>query len=107
MSRSDLPEPVRLVFALHFHQPYGNLDEVFADAVDRCYLRTLELLGAHPHVAAAIHVSGPLLEWAENHRPKMIDELAHQIAIVDISLDNGRCAQRRRAISERVSRIRP
>ena len=25
----------RLVFALHFHQPYGNLDDVFADATGR------------------------------------------------------------------------
>lgn len=65
----------RLVFALHFHQPYGNLDEVFADATDRCYLRTLELLEAFPHVRTTIHVSGPLLDWAERHRPAMIDRL--------------------------------
>jgi alpha-amylase len=65
----------RLVFALHFHQPYGNLDEVFADATDRCYLRTLELLESSPHVRTAIHVSGPLLDWTEAHRPAMIDKL--------------------------------
>lgn len=69
------PSRTRLVFALHFHQPYGNLDGVFADAMDRCYLRTLELLGAHPLVKSAIHVSGPLLDWAEKHRPEMIDSL--------------------------------
>ncbi len=62
----------RLVFALHFHQPYGNLDEVFADAVDRCYARTVRLLGEHPHVATAIHVSGPLLDWLERHRPEVL-----------------------------------
>ena len=69
------PSRTRLVFALHFHQPYGNLDGVFADAMDRCYLRTLDLLAAHPLVQAAIHVSGPLLEWAETHRPELIDSL--------------------------------
>lgn len=74
-------QPVtRLVFALHFHQPYGNLDEVFADATDRCYLRTLELLTAFPAVRSAIHVSGPLLDWAEGHRPELIDRLR---ALVD------------------------
>jgi alpha-amylase len=65
----------RLVFALHFHQPYGNLDEVFADATDRCYARTIELFDAHPHVRAAIHVSGPLLDWLEAHRPAVLDQL--------------------------------
>ncbi len=69
------PSRTRLVFALHFHQPYGNLDDVFADAMDRCYLRTLELLSDHPQVQTAIHVSGPLLDWAEAHRPEMIDAL--------------------------------
>lgn len=70
------PDRTRLVFALHFHQPYGNLDEVFGDAMDRCYLPTLELLGEHPKVRAAIHVSGPLLDWAQAHRPAMIERLA-------------------------------
>lgn len=70
------PDRTRLVFALHFHQPYGNLDEVFADAMDRCYLPTLALLGQHATIKTAIHVSGPLLDWAEAHRPEMIEALA-------------------------------
>ncbi len=69
-------EPVRLVFALHFHQPFGNLDEVFADATDRCYLPTADLLLENPHVATAIHISGPLLDWTESHRPEFIDKVA-------------------------------
>ncbi len=67
--------PSRLVFALHFHQPYGNLDNVFADAVDRCYARTIRLLAAQPHVKTAVHVSGPLLDWLEKHRPAVLGEL--------------------------------
>ncbi|MCA9621251.1 MAG: DUF1926 domain-containing protein [Myxococcales bacterium] len=70
----------RLVFALHFHQPYGNLDEVFADAMDRCYLPTVEILGAYPSIRSAIHVSGPLLDWAEAHRPTMLDALRKLVA---------------------------
>ena len=70
----------RLVFALHFHQPFGNLHEVFEDATDRCYLRTLELFADHPEVRSAIHVSGCLLEWAEIHRPALIDKLAELVA---------------------------
>lgn len=76
MPTTELATRTRLVFALHFHQPFGNLDEVFARATDRCYLRTLELMAEHPHVAAAIHVSGSLLDWTEAHRPAFIDALA-------------------------------
>jgi alpha-amylase len=75
-----MAQVTRLVFALHFHQPYGNLDEVFADAVDRCYLRTLELLESSSHVRTAIHVSGPLLDWAEANRPEMLDKLRGLVA---------------------------
>jgi alpha-amylase len=65
----------RLVLALHFHQPHGNLDHVFEDATDRCYAPTVDLLAAHPHVRAAAHVSGPLLDWLERRRPALVDRL--------------------------------
>lgn len=81
--------PVRLVFALHFHQPYGNLDEVFADACERCYLPTLELLAEHPHVTTAIHVSGPLLDWCEKHCKALIDKLAQLVARGQVELLGG------------------
>jgi alpha-amylase len=79
----------RLVFALHFHQPHGNLDEVFTLAMERCYLPTLALLGDHPEVRAAVHVSGPLLEWAESHRPEMIDALAKLTARGQVEILGG------------------
>ncbi|MBW2458488.1 MAG: DUF1925 domain-containing protein, partial [Deltaproteobacteria bacterium] len=82
-------DQTRLVFALHFHQPYGNLDEVFADALKRCYLRTLDLLADHPHVAAAIHVSGPLLDWAEAHDSALIDGLGKLVARGQVEILGG------------------
>lgn len=63
------------MFVLHFHQPYGNLERIFADATDRCYLPTLDLLIANPHVRTGIHVSGTLLQWLIDRRPKTIDKL--------------------------------
>lgn len=66
----------RLAFVLHFHQPHGNLDKVFADATERCYRPTLELLRAHPHVKTGVHVSGPLLQWLEAHAPATLELLA-------------------------------
>jgi len=73
-------ERTRLVLALHFHQPHGNLDEVFHDACARCYLPTLELLAAYPQIKTAIHVSGPLLDWCEKHRPELLSKLEQLVA---------------------------
>jgi hypothetical protein len=55
----------RLVFALHFHQPYGNLDAVFEEACVRCYLPILRALDRHPGIRTAVHVSGCLLDWLD------------------------------------------
>jgi alpha-amylase len=79
----------RLVFVLHFHQPYGNLDEVFGQAMDRCYLPTLQLLADHPHVLCGIHVSGPLYDWSESHRPELIDALKKLVARNQVEILGG------------------
>jgi alpha-amylase len=86
---SSQAEKTRLVFALHFHQPFGNLPEVFADAAARCYLPTIELLTAHPGVKMAIHVSGSLLEWAEAHQPALIDGIGELVARGQVEILGG------------------
>lgn len=84
--------PARLVFVLHFHQPFGNLDSVMADATARCYVPTLDLLAAHPHVKTGIHVSGPLLQWLATHEPRVVDKLRllverHQVEVLGGGLE--------------------
>ncbi|MFH1263978.1 MAG: alpha-amylase/4-alpha-glucanotransferase domain-containing protein [Pseudomonadota bacterium] len=66
---------VRLVFALHFHQPIGNFDSVFEDALAKCYAPIVEAFERHPKVRAAFHLSGCLLEWLESHHPKFLDRV--------------------------------
>lgn len=65
----------RLVFVLHFHQPFGNLPSVFEDATERCYVPTLQLLFDNPHVRAGIHVGGTLLQWFTQRRPEVVSRL--------------------------------
>jgi alpha-amylase len=62
----------RLVFVIHNHQPTGNFDKVFDSAADGCYEPFLGALEANPHVKAALHYTGPLLEWFEKHRPEVL-----------------------------------
>ncbi len=65
--------PVRVVFAVHAHQPSGNPDEIFEQATDAAYLPILETLLRHPHMRINLHMSGPLLEWLEQHRPEVLE----------------------------------
>jgi len=71
---------LRLVLALHNHQPVGNFDGVFESAYRDGYLPFLEVLERHPEIPFALHTSGPLLEWLVDQRP---DYIARLRAMVD------------------------
>jgi 4-alpha-glucanotransferase len=58
-----------LVLALHNHQPVGNFDQVFRQAVDECYRPLLDELARFPRLKLALHHSGPLLDWLDRHEP--------------------------------------
>ena len=60
-------DPIRFAFGMHIHQPVGNFDHVFADHVRDVYRPFLERIAAHGFLPVALHVSGPLLEWLEQH----------------------------------------
>lgn len=71
---------LRLVLALHNHQPVGNFDGVFEAAYRDSYLPFLEVLERYPEVPFALHTSGPLLDWLVDQRP---DYIARLRAMVD------------------------
>jgi hypothetical protein len=63
---------VRLILALHNHQPVGNFDGVFEAAFRDSYAPFLEVLANYPEIPFALHTSGPLLEWLVLHHPEYI-----------------------------------
>ncbi len=63
---------VRLILALHNHQPVGNFDGVFASSYRDSYLPFLEVMEEYPTIPFALHTSGPLLEWLVEHRPEYV-----------------------------------
>ena len=67
--------PLRLLFAIHNHQPDGNFGEVFEEAYEACYTRIVDALAAHPTIKASLHHTGALLEWIEAHRPGYFQRL--------------------------------
>ena len=66
---------LRLILALHNHQPVGNFDGVFEQAYQESYRPFLDLISEYPEIPFALHTSGSLLEWLEQHRPEYIDQL--------------------------------
>jgi len=65
--------PLRFVFGLHLHQPVGNFDHVMADHVRDVYRPILERASSAGFVPLTLHVSGPLLEWLEQHDTAWLD----------------------------------
>ncbi len=66
---------VRLILALHNHQPVGNFDGVFEDAYRASYLPFLEVLEGYSEIPFALHTSGPLLEWLVERHPGYVARL--------------------------------
>jgi alpha-amylase len=63
---------VRLILALHNHQPVGNFDGVFEEAYRTSYRPFLDVLEHYPEIPFALHTSGPLLEWLVERHPEYI-----------------------------------
>jgi 4-alpha-glucanotransferase len=66
---------VKLALAFHGHQPVGNFDRVFREALERCYAPFVEVLGRHPAVRVSLHYSGCLLEWLEAQAPEHLAQI--------------------------------
>jgi alpha-amylase/alpha-mannosidase (GH57 family) len=64
---------VGFVFGLHLHQPVGNFDAVFKSHTDDVYLPFLERLSERGLLPVTLHVSGPLLQWLEEHDHGFLD----------------------------------
>jgi alpha-amylase len=81
--------PLRLLSAIHNHQPEGNFGEVFESAYDACYVRIVDALEAHPTIKVSLHHTGPLLEWIEANRPQYFQRVRQLVARGQVELLGG------------------
>ena len=72
--------PIRFTFGLHFHQPVGNFDHVFAQHVEDVYRPLVESLAGREFLPVVLHLSGPLLEWLEGHDTGYLDRVGRLVA---------------------------
>jgi 4-alpha-glucanotransferase len=72
--------PIRFSFGLHLHQPVGNFDHVFAQHVEDVYRPVVESLAGRDFLPVVLHLSGPLLEWLEDHDTAYLDRVGRLVA---------------------------
>ena len=65
--------PLLFAFGVHIHQPVGNFDHVIDEHVREAYAPFLERLSTAGLLPISLHVSGPLLEWLEEHGSPFLD----------------------------------
>ncbi|MYC88482.1 MAG: DUF1925 domain-containing protein [Gemmatimonadales bacterium] len=72
--------PLRFACAIHLHQPVGNFDHVFEDHLTGVYRPLLDAIHRHGAYPVSLHLSGPLLDWIEDHAPDFLDDLGARAA---------------------------
>ncbi|TWT59918.1 alpha-amylase/4-alpha-glucanotransferase domain-containing protein [Rubinisphaera italica] len=81
--------PIRLILAIHNHQPVGNFDHVVEEAYQDSYRPMLETLADYPAVKLSLHNSGSLLDWIEQHRPEYIEQLKERVDAGQVEILGG------------------
>ncbi|WP_145063090.1 alpha-amylase/4-alpha-glucanotransferase domain-containing protein [Adhaeretor mobilis] len=82
-------QPLRLVLVLHNHQPVGNFDGVFEQAYRDSYLPFLDVFERYEGLRIALHTSGSLMEWLDEHHGEYVDRLSGLVATGRIEIVGG------------------
>ncbi len=81
--------PVRLILALHNHQPLGSPARVFEHAYETSYRPFLDVMEKRGEIPFAMHTSGPLLEWLVEERPEYVDRLRGLVECGQVEIMGG------------------
>jgi 4-alpha-glucanotransferase len=84
-----MPNRIRLILALHNHQPIGNFDHVFQQAFEDSYRPFLDVLSRYESLKISLHTSGSLMEWLAGHHPEYVDRLAEMVERRQIEILGG------------------
>ncbi|MCM8780225.1 MAG: DUF1925 domain-containing protein, partial [Candidatus Omnitrophica bacterium] len=66
---------VKLLLAIHSHQPVGNFEGVFQEAYEKAYRPFIDIIDRHPDIKLALHYSGGLIDWLERKQPDFIEKI--------------------------------
>lgn len=80
---------IHFLIALHNHQPVGNFDAIFERACEEAYKPFLDELQRHHAIRLTLHYSGSLLEWIEQNRPDIIEQIRDMVQAGQVEIMGG------------------
>ncbi|MFV1966509.1 MAG: alpha-amylase/4-alpha-glucanotransferase domain-containing protein [Pirellulaceae bacterium] len=80
---------IRFCLVLHNHQPIGNFDSVFEQSYSDSYRPFLDVFEPYRDLCISLHISGPLMEWLEEHHGDYVDRIAGLVAAGRIEMLGG------------------
>ena len=84
-----MKKQVYFVLGFHSHQPVGNFDSVFEDSFQKAYWPFLEILDRHPNIRVALHYTGILYRWLNEHHPELNEKLRGMVERNQIEMMTG------------------
>lgn len=78
--------PVLFAFGLHAHQPVGNFDHVFREHLRDVYEPFLQRAVEGGLLPFTLHLSGPLVDWLEQHASSYLDRVGELAAAGRVEL---------------------
>ena len=94
---------VRLILALHNHQPVGNFDGVFDEAYRLSYGPFLDVMEGYPEIPFVLHTSGPLLEWLVEHEPGYVRRLRGMVEAGRVEILGGGSSEMMRPVARIIA----
>jgi alpha-amylase len=85
----QLVNKINLVFALHNHQPEGNLPDVFSRTFNNAYEPFIRELEAFPEIKVVLHYSGTLFLWLQENRPEFMARLRNLVSSGQVEMMGG------------------
>lgn len=80
---------IQFIFGVHNHQPAGNFEFVFEDAVKNAYKPFVDTLFKFPEIKTVLHYSGPLLNYLNSNHPQIIKRIKTMIKRNQVELFTG------------------
>jgi hypothetical protein len=84
-----VPPKFHLSFLIHAHQPAGNFEDVFERCYQRAYLPFVQHLEKHTLIRTALHFSGPLLTWIQQHHLEYFELLRSLVKRKQVEMVGG------------------
>jgi alpha-amylase len=84
-----VPPKFHLSFLIHAHQPAGNFEDVFERCYQHAYLPFIQHLEKHTLIRAALHFSGPLLTWIQQHHAEYFELLRSLVKRKQVEMVGG------------------